>query len=167
MPAPALSPLPHRPCHSDHQGAVQQFVGASGPTARPSDGLKTWQRTVLADMGLLGSGGGGGSSSSGAASESSSSGTEASSSSTSGGGAQTQGAKESARAAEAEGPTPDRPAAAAAAAAAAGATAAPVVVSIGGDPPVSGPLLAACRVMLSEVGVARRRGMGVAAPACL
>jgi hypothetical protein len=59
----------------------------------------------------------------------------------------------------------DRTAAAAGEGGAAAATAtARVVVSIGGHPPVSGPLLAACRVMLSEV---RGPGPGGRRRACL
>ncbi|KAI8470198.1 MAG: hypothetical protein J3K34DRAFT_521551 [Monoraphidium minutum] len=114
-------------------GAVQQFVGVTSVTPRPSDGLKTWQRTKLSEMGLLapdqqqgqqqqqqqqgqqqgrrrhkaGATGGGQDSSS------------------DGGGASGSGEQ-------------------------GGAAAWPVVVSIGGDPPVQGPLLAAVRVMLSE-----------------
>ena len=117
---------------------MQQFLGlAPAAGGRPTDGLKTWQRTALGEMGLLAAppqrrpragdglvdGGGGGG----------------------GGGAAAAGVA----AAEGEG-------------AAGGEEGEAPVVAIGGTPPVSGPLLAALRVMLSEVGP---RGGGARQPA--
>jgi len=132
---PMSSPIqrhhrPYRqPIHTigTQQGAVQQFVGATSATDRPSNGLKTWQRTVLSDLGLLGG----------------------FSDKTSGSNSGSRGGS-SGEPLKAE---PDLAADIAAADTAADtAAAAPaVVVSIGGEPPVKGPLLAALRVMLSEV----------------
>lgn len=93
---------------------MQQFVGASSPTARPSDGLKTWQRTVLAEMGLI-----------------------ELQQQRQGQQRQGQGQQQGEEGQEREGQEPEQPQR--------------PVVAIGGDPPVQGPLLAACRVMLSEV----------------
>lgn len=108
-----LPTLPSTP--ASPQGAIQQFVGSSSVASRPSDGLKTWQRTVLADMGLL---------------------------HTQQEHQQQQKQQQQEGVVQRQEGEPVREGDQAAAA---------VVVSIGGDPPVRGPLLAACRVMLAEV----------------
>ena len=111
-------------------GAVQQFLGLGpGATPRPSDGLKTWQRTLLTEMGLLqqAPNGGGGA------------GRGAGSSGGKGDGAAVAAAAAAAAEAEQQQAAGD-----------AAPPPGPATVPIGGDPPVSPPLLAALRLMLSE-----------------
>ncbi len=117
---------------------MQQFVGVTGATAKASDGLKTWQRTVLAQMGLLATGDG---NTNNTSSSTSSDGDTTTTSSSSG--SLTADDDDSTNSAA----TSSKPLAASDL----GSQPARVMVSIGGDPPVRGPLLAACRVMLSEV----------------
>jgi hypothetical protein len=158
---------------------VQQFLGieggdAGGGGARPTDGLRTWQRTILAEMGLLRPRGG----DNGDGAGSSSGGAIGGSIDTGGSGIDVGGGN----AGSVDGgddPYLDARIAAAAAAAAAASTASSrqrssisssnsssmassdggdalfgghqqreALATIGGDPPVSGALLAAMRVML-------------------
>lgn len=136
--------------------AVQRFLGIGGDGdgegggggGRPSDSLKAWQRAALRGMGLMRppAAAAGGGSAGGAKGKGGGSGGGSSrgfgGGKGKGGGGGGGGKPAAAEAAAGE--------AAEAAAAAAAAAPWPPAVSIGGDPPVSGPLLAALRLVLSE-----------------
>lgn len=153
-------------CLKTQQAAIFQFAGGDvPPTGRPTDGLKQWQRTTLRRLGLL----------PGSSSSSNVRGNESSSSSSSNAAlpathqqsaaveagvvsaevaAASMGEPEdycsAADSSSAVPPTEATPAEDPAAAAADGQ---PVLVWLGGDPPVSPELLAAVRVSLAAVRV--------------